>query len=101
MSSLLEPDFSLIPSETVDSTTDYSRKSAPVWEHSRCPNPDENQALLYCKHCKLDTEKLLYSASSFSSITKHIIQHYKDVSLKKGISKNQEAVNKQMRQLYH
>ena len=88
MSSLLELDFSLTPSETVDSTIDHSKKIALVWKHTRRPNQNENQALLYCIHCKLDSILLLYSTNLARNITKYIKRHYKEITLDKALSKN-------------
>jgi hypothetical protein len=48
MSSLIEPDHSLVPSETVTSSADHSKRTSPIWKYSRCALPDENKALLYC-----------------------------------------------------
>jgi hypothetical protein len=48
MSSLLEPDHSVIPSETVTSSIDYLKKTSLIWKHSRRPLPNENKNLLYC-----------------------------------------------------
>ena len=42
MSSLLEPDFSLTPSEIEESSIDHSKRFAPVWKHTRRPNPNED-----------------------------------------------------------
>jgi hypothetical protein len=33
-------------------------------------------------------------------MTKHINRHHKEITLEKALSKNQEAVNKQIKQLY-
>jgi hypothetical protein len=93
MSSLLELDFSLILSETAESSTDHSKKYFPVWKYTRRLNPNENLALLYCIHCKLDSMLLPYSTYAARNISKYIKRHYKEVVLEKALSKNQEAVN--------
>jgi hypothetical protein len=100
MSSLLEPDFSLTPSETAESSIDHSKRFAPVWKHTRRPNPDEDQALLYCKYCQLDSIPPPYGSMSSGNMTKHIKRHHKEVSLEKSLSKNQGAVNQQIKELY-
>ena len=88
MSSLLEPDFSLIPSEIVDSTIDHSKKTALVWKYTCRLNQNENQALLYCIYCKLDSIPLLYSTNLARNITKYIKRHHKEITLDKALSKN-------------
>lgn len=100
MSSLLEVDSSFPLSDTVDSTTDHSKRRAPVWKHSRRPNQNENSALLYCIHCELDATPPPYGTDLAGNLTKHIKRHHKGITLEKAPSKNQEAVNQQMRQLY-
>jgi hypothetical protein len=100
MSSLLEPDFSLTLSETAESSTDHSKKYSLVWKHTCRPNPNENPALLYCIHCKLDSTPLPYGTHAAENMSKHIKRHHKEVVLEKALSKNQEAVNQQIRQLY-
>ena len=95
MSSLLELDFSLTPSETAESTSAslHSKKTAPIWKHSRRPREDENQALLYCSYCKLDLETPLYSTGLAGNLAKHIKRKHPTVTIEKTLSKNQEAVN--------
>ena len=53
--------------------------------------------MLYCSYCN-STE--LYSSNSSSAITKHINRKHPLVIIEKPISKNQEAVNQQLKQLY-
>jgi hypothetical protein len=103
MSSLLEPDFSLAPSETVEliSANLHSKKIAPIWKHSRRPRKDENQTFLYCFHCKLDSETPPYGTSLAGNLTKHIKRKHPTITIEKTLSKNQEAVNRQIKQLYH
>ena len=90
MSSLLEPDFSLTPSETVESATtaDHAKKRSPIWAHTCRPIENENQAFLYCSYCKLDSIVLLYSTTSTRNITKYIKRHHKEITLNKALSKN-------------
>ena len=93
MSSLLELDFSLTPSKTADSTIDHSKKIALVWKHTCRLNQNENQALLYCIYCKLDSILPLYSTNLARNMTKYIKRHHKEITLDKALSKNQEAMN--------
>ena len=85
MSSLLKPDFSLALSEIAESTktTQYSKKHAPVWEHSRRPREDENQAYLYCSHCKLDSETPPYGTSLAGNLKKHILRWHPIITIKR------------------
>ena len=102
MSSLLEVDSSLVPSDSVSTSTAlHSKKTAPIWAHSRAPIGDKDLALLYCIHCKLDSVPPPYSTGLARNLTKHIKRHYKSVILLKTQSKNQEAVNQQIKQLYY
>jgi hypothetical protein len=90
MSSLLKPDFSLTPSETVESATtaDHAKKRSPVWAHTRRPIENENQAFLYCSYCELDLTVLLYSTANAGNMTKHIKRHHSKITIKKALSKN-------------
>jgi hypothetical protein len=103
MSSILEPDLSLTPSVTVESTTTnqtHGKKRSPVWAHCRRPIQDENQAFLYCSHCVQDSTPPPYSTASSGNMLKHINRHHPKITIKKALSKNQEAVNQQLKQLY-
>jgi hypothetical protein len=93
MSSLLEPDFFLTASETAESSIDHSKKFAPIWKHIRRPNPDEDQALFYCKYCQLDSIPSPYGSISSGNMIKHIKRYYKEIFLEKSLSKNQGTVN--------
>jgi hypothetical protein len=100
MSSLLEVDSSFPPLDIADSTTAHSKRRALVWKHSRRLNQNENLTLLYCMHCELDAMPPPYSTNLARNLTKHIKRHHKGITLEKALSKNQEAVNEQIRQLY-
>jgi hypothetical protein len=64
MSSLLEIDSSITPSDSASiSTALHSKKTAPVWAYSRAPIGDEDPVLLYCIHCKLDSVPPPYGTS--------------------------------------
>ena len=95
MSSLLEPDFSLIASDTQLTTTTNNAKKlrSLVWAHTRCPTESENQAFLYCLYYKPGSLIVPYGTASTSNITKHINRHYLEIIIKKALSKNQEAIN--------
>ena len=43
---------------------------------------------------------LPYSSNSSGNILKHINKHYPEITIEKALSKNQEAVNQQIKQLY-
>ena len=84
MSSLLEVNSSLAPSDLVlTSTALHSKKIAPIQAHSCALIGDEDLALLYYIHCKLDLVPLLYGISLARNLTKHIKRHYKLVILLK------------------
>jgi BED zinc finger len=59
----------------------------------------EDLDLLYCSYCN-STETESYSANNSSAMTKHINRKHPLVIIEKSISKNQEVVNQQLRQLY-
>src|SRR5271168_370804 len=105
MSFLQEADSSLAPSITPKSTTTSQackkgKKSSPVWAHTRMPLEGKDVDLLYCSYCdSTDTES--YGASNSSAMTKHINRKHPLVIIEKSVSKNQEVVNQQLRQLYH
>jgi hypothetical protein len=103
MSSLLEPDSSFAASASAESSTTTQSQSTKwrsnVWEHCRRPTKDENTAFLYCSHCLLDSGKSPYGTAIAQNMKKHLKTHHQIV-VEKALSKNQVAVNKQMRQLY-
>jgi hypothetical protein len=102
MSSLFEVDSSLAPSDSASTSTAlHSKKTALVWAHSRAPIGDEDPVLFYCIHCKLDSVPPPYGTGLAGNLTKHIKRHHKSVVLPKTQSKNQEAVNQQIKQLYY
>ena len=73
MSSLLELDSSLAPSDSVSTSTAlHTKKKAPVWKHSCALRENEDQTLLYCIHCKLDSDPLPYSIGLAGNLMKHI-----------------------------
>jgi hypothetical protein len=47
ISSLLELDYSIIPSEIVTSSIDYLKKTSLIWKYSRRLLLDKNENLLY------------------------------------------------------
>jgi hypothetical protein len=102
MSFLQEADSSLALSVTTESTTSQSykkgKKTAPVWEHTREPLEHENQDLWYCSYCDInDTTYKLYNANRSLAINKHIKSKHPYITIKKSVSKNQEAVQEQLR----
>jgi hypothetical protein len=103
MSSLLELDSSFAASASAESSTTTQSQSTKwrsnVWEHCRRPTKDENTAFLYCSHCLLDSGKSPYSTAIAQNMKKHLKTHHQ-IIVEKALSKNQVAVNKQMRQLY-
>ncbi len=104
MSSLLEPDESLTPSVTIESITSdpaQSKKRSPVWAHCRQPYQDEIQSFLYCLYCAQDEIPPPYGTASSANMAKHIKKHHPEITIKKALSKTQEAVKQQLRQLYH
>jgi hypothetical protein len=102
MSFLFEVDSSLAPSDSASTSTAlHSKKTALVWAHSRALIRDEDPVLLYCIHCKLDSVPPPYGTGLAGNLTKHIKRHHKSVVLPKTQSKNQEAVNQQIKQLYY
>jgi len=103
MSSSHELDSSFIASASVElesSTTSQSRKwRAAVWNHCREPTEEENQAYLYCTYCT-DSTKSPYGTSISENMKKHIKVTHK-IAIEKTLSKNQVAVNLQLKQYYH
>ena len=98
MSSILKSDLSLTPSATIESTTTTKRKKwSPVWAHTRRPIENENQALLYCSYCELDLTPPPYGSTSLENMRKHINRHHSEITIEAPLSKNQEAVNRQLR----
>jgi len=100
MSSFINTELSVTPSDTLESTSasqsrKKSKKSAPVWDHTRCPLEDKNTDFSYCSYCLLDRDKLPYSSDSSSNMTKHINQNHPTVVIKKKPNK-QEAVKEQL-----
>jgi hypothetical protein len=100
MSSLLELDHSLVPSETATSSIDHSKKTSPIWKHSRRPLPDEDEALLYCLYCQSDSFPLPYGTTSAGNLRKHILRHHPLICLEPINSKSQEKVTQQIQGLY-
>jgi hypothetical protein len=102
MSSSQELDSSFIASASVElesTTTSQSRKwRALVWKHCRDPTEEENQAYLYCTYCT-DSTKSPYGTSVSENMKKHLKGHHK-ITVEKALSKNQVAVNLQLRQYY-
>jgi hypothetical protein len=94
MSSLLELDLSFAQLASVESTIttqSYSKKwRSPVWVECRRPTEEENQSLLYCKHCTLDL--IPYGTSISQNMIKHLNCCHK-IIIEKALSKNQVAVN--------
>jgi len=103
MSSLLEPDSSFIASasaESITTTQSHSTKwRSPAWKYCRRPIEGENQAYLYCTHCIDPTKGLLYGTAVAENMKKHLKIHHQ-IIVEKALSKNQVAVNKQLRQYY-
>jgi len=104
MSFILELDFFLTPSVTVESATTtktYSKKRFFVLVYTYRPTKNKNQAFFYCFYCLVDLILLLYNTVSSGNITKHIARHYPKITIEKALSKNQEAINQQIKQLYY
>ena len=103
MSSLLEPDSSFAASASVESTTTTqslsTRWRSNVWAHCRRPTTNENQDFLYCSHCLVDSMPPPYGTAVSQNMKKHLKGRYR-ITIEKALSKNQVAVNKQLRQLY-
>jgi len=102
MSSLLEPDSSFAASASAESATTTqshcTKWRSPAWKHYRCPTKEENQAYLYCTHCT-DPTKLSYGTAIAENMKKHLKGHHQ-IIIEKALSKNQVAVNKQLKQYY-
>jgi hypothetical protein len=72
-----------------------------IWEHTREPLEHEDQDLWYCSYCDInDTTYKLYGADRSSAMNKHIKSKHPHITVEKSVSKNQEAVREQLRQLY-
>jgi hypothetical protein len=105
MSSFIDTELSVTPSDTLESTLasqlrKKSKKSAPVWDYTCYPLEDKNTDFFYCSYCLLDRDKLLYSLDSSSNMTKHINWNHPTVVIKKKPNKKQEAVKEQLQALY-
>jgi len=106
MSFLQEGESSCTPSVTAESTIasrsrKKGKKSSPIWAHTREPLPYEDQDLLYCSYCDLNNETHKpYGIDNASAMTKHINRKHPHITIEKSVSKNQEAVQEQLRQLY-
>jgi hypothetical protein len=106
MSFFLDTVSPLAPSDTAEAssascTKKKGKKSAPVLGHTRQPLEGEDTTLLYCAHCPLgDKEKLPYGSDTSSAMTKHIQRKHPTVIIEKPLSKKQEVVKQQLRQLY-
>src|SRR5271167_4437250 len=106
MSSFLQDaDSSCTPSVIVESaaasrtsTHKKGKKTSPVWAHTREPLEHEDQELLYCSYCELDDKP--HGAKTASSMSKHIRSIHKTVIIEQGLSKNQEIVRQQLKQIY-
>jgi hypothetical protein len=99
MSFLHEADSSLAPSVTPESTTasqarKKGKKLSLIWVYTRLPLDSEDPDLLYCSYCD-STEP--YSSNNSSAITKYINRKHPLVIIEKPISKNQEAMNQQLK----
>jgi hypothetical protein len=106
MSSFLNVASTIAPLDTPESSTasctkKKGKKSALVWAYTRQPLEGEDATLLYYAYCPLgDEDKLLYGSDTSSAITKHIQRHHPTIVIKKPLSKKQEVVEQQLRQLY-
>ena len=101
MSSLIKLDLSFTASASVESTmtTQSTKWRSNVWAHCRHLTTDENQDLLYCSHCLVSSTPPPYGTSVSQNIKKHLKGRHK-ITVERALSKNQVAVNKQLRQLY-
>jgi hypothetical protein len=105
MSSFIDTTLSITPSDTLESTSasqsrKKSKKSAPVWDHTRYPLEDENTDFFYCSYCPLDGDKPPYDSDSSSNMTKHINRNHPIIVIEKKPNKKQEVVKEQLRALY-
>jgi hypothetical protein len=106
MSSFLQDaDSSYTPSVTADSVAashtsmrTKGKKTSAVWAHTREPLEHEDEKLLYCTYCDIDDKP--HGANNASSMTKHIRSQHKTVIIEKGMSKNQEVVQQQLKSIY-
>ena len=99
MSFLHEVDSSIAPSVTLESTIasqahKKGKKSSPIWAHTRLPLDSEDLDLLYCSYCNSIE---LYSSNNSLAMTKHINRKHPLVIIEKPMSKNQEAMNQQLK----
>src|SRR2546430_14474721 len=99
MSSLLELDLSFTASALVATLSLGTKWRSNVWAHCRQLTIDENQDLLYCSHCLVGSTPPPYSTSVSQNMKKHLKGRHK-ITVERALSKNQVAVNKQLRQLY-
>jgi hypothetical protein len=103
MSSLLELDASSIVSTSVElvstAQTHNTKWRSPAWKFCRRPTKEENQAYLYCTYCTNSTISPPYGTSVAENIKKHLKGRHQ-IIVKKPLSKNQMAVNRQLRQYY-
>ena len=70
-----------------------------VWAHCRQLTTDENQDHLYCSYCLVGLTPPPYGTSVSQNIKKHLKGRH-EITIERALSKNQVAVNKQLRQLY-
>jgi hypothetical protein len=102
MSSLLEPDssFASASAESITTTQSHGTKwRSPAWKYCRRPIEGENQAYLYCTHCTDSTKGPPYGTTIAENMKKHLKSHHQ-IIVEKALSKNQVAVNNQLRQYY-
>ena len=102
MSFLQEADSSLTLLITAESTTSQfykkGRKTVSVWEYTRELLEHEDQDLWYCSYCDInDIIYKPYGADRSSTINKYIKSKYPHITIKKSVSKNQEAVREQLK----
>jgi hypothetical protein len=101
MSSPSELDSSFLASasaESISTSQNRTKWRSPAWEYCRSPTEEENQAYLYCAHCT-DSEKSPYGTSIAQNMKKHLKGHHQ-IIVEKVLSKNQVAVNLQLKQYY-
>ena len=86
--------------ETETPSQSFTRKNSPAWEYCRRPMKDEDQDKLYCAQCTTGTNPSPYGTTIAENMKNHLRRHHQ-IYVKKRKSKNQEAVNHQLRQLYY
>jgi len=99
MSSLLKLDLSFTASALVATLSLGTKWRSNVWAHCRHLTTDENQDLLYCSHCPVGSTPPPYGTSVSQNMKKHL-KGCHEITVERALSKNQVAVNKQLRQLY-